>query len=133
MSANAYRDTSVRTASPVQLVVQLYDGALRFVRQAQQHHGDDEPLERGRAISRALAIVHELAGSLDFEQGGEVARNLDSLYRFAADQLFEANQSRRVEPLDAVIATLAPLREAWMAIAAGDVDGAGAEADSGAA
>jgi flagellar secretion chaperone FliS len=121
MAANPYFETSIRTASPVQLIVQLYDGALRFVRQAQQHHAADRPIDRGRSIARALAIVHELESSLDFEQGAEVARNLGSLYRFTADQLFEANRAQRVECLDTVIATLEPLRDAWVAIAAGDV------------
>jgi flagellar protein FliS len=130
MAANPYLETSIRTASPVQLVVCLYDGALRFVRQAKEHHAADRNRERGRAISRALAIVHELSGSLDFERGADVAPRLDALYRFAADQLFEANRSQRVECLEAVIATLEPLREAWVAIASGEVpldDGAAAE------
>lgn len=121
MAANPYLEMSIRTASPVQLVVHLYDGALRFVRQAKEHHAADRPLDRGRAISRAMAIVHELSGSLDFEQGADVARNLDALYRFAADQLFEANRAQRAECLDTVIATLEPLRDAWMSIATGEV------------
>ena len=95
MAGNPYLEMSIRTASPVQLVVHLYDGALRFVRQAKEHHVADRPLDRGRAISRAMAIVHELSGSLDFEHGADVARNLDALYRFAADQLFEANRAQR--------------------------------------
>ena len=119
MSANPYLDTSIRTAGPVQLVVQLYDGALRFVRQAKEHHAAARPLDRGRAITRAMAIVHELRDSLDLERGAEVARNLDALYRFAADQLFEANRAARVECLDAVLATFEPLRDAWATIAAG--------------
>ncbi len=121
MAANPYLETSIRTASPVQLVVQLYDGALRFVHQAKEHHAAERTLDRGRAISRAMAIVHELSSSLDFEQGGEVACNLEALYRFAADQLFEANRAQRVECLDTVIATLEPLRDAWVSIAAGGV------------
>lgn len=121
MAANPYLEMSIRTASPVQLVVHLYDGALRFVRQAKEHHAADRPLDRGRAISRAMAIVHELSGSLDFEQGADVARNLDALYRFAADQLFEANRAQRAECLDTVIATLEPLRDAWMSIASGEI------------
>lgn len=121
MAANPYFETSIRTASPVQLVVHLYDGALRFVRQAQAYHAADRTPERGRAISRAMAIVHELESSLDFEQGAEIACNLASLYRFASDQLFEANRAQRGECLDTVIATLEPLRDAFVSIAAGDL------------
>jgi flagellar protein FliS len=122
MAANPYLEMSIRTASPVQLVVHLYDGALRFVRQAKEHHAAERPLERGRAISRAMAVVHELSSSLDFEQGPEVASRLAALYRFATDQLFEANRAQRGECLDAVITTLEPLRDAWVSIATGDAE-----------
>lgn len=128
MSTNPYLDTGIRTADPVQLVVQLYDGALRFMQQAKEHHAAERVLERGHAIGRALAIVHELQGSLDFERGAEIARNLDALYRFAADQLFEANRSRRIECVDAALAAIAPLRDAWAAIANGEVSRDGTDA-----
>jgi flagellar protein FliS len=128
MSTNPYLDTGIRTADPVQLVVQLYDGALRFMRQAKEHHAADRVLERGRAIGRALAIVHELQGCLDFERGAEIAHNLDALYRFAAGQLFEANHAQRIECVDAALAALEPLRDAWAAIASGEVSRDGADA-----
>lgn len=122
MAGNPYLEMSIRTASPVQLVIHLYDGALRFVRQAKEHHDAQRPLERGLAISRAMAVVHELSSCLDFEQSPEVASKLEALYRFATDQLFEANRAQRSECLDAVILTLEPLRDAWVAIASGDVE-----------
>lgn len=120
MSLNPYLETSIRTADPVQLVVQLFDGALRFVAQAREHEDAGRTRERGEAISRALAIVHELRGSLDLEQGAEVAKSLDSLYAFASDQLLAANRTRRMECLDAVVRVLTPLRDAFATIASGE-------------
>lgn len=121
MSLNPYLETSIRTAGPVQLVVQLYDGALRFARLAQEHARAGRTRERGEAIARALAIVHELRASLDLERGTSVAQSLDALYAFASEQLLEANRARKPECLDAVVRVLSPLRDAFGAIAAGEV------------
>lgn len=115
--ANPYVEMQIRTASPLALVVQLYDGALRQIEAARQHHDAQRTRERGAAISRALAIVNELRSSLDFEQGAEVARNLEALYVYAGEQLLEANLRGARRALDAAAAVLSPLREAWAELA----------------
>lgn len=110
---NPYLDVQVRTASPLALVVQLYDAALQQVEAARGHDEAGRVRERGAAISRALAIVGELRSSLDFEQGAEVARNLEELYAYASERLLEANRGGAPEALAAATAALAPLRSAW--------------------
>jgi flagellar protein FliS len=115
--ANPYLEMQVRTASPLALVVQLYDAALRQLEAARGHHEAGRVRERGAAISHAIAIVGELRSSLDFERGAELARHLDDLYAYASERLLEANRRGAPEALSAVAAVLAPLRSAWRELA----------------
>lgn len=112
-----YREMEIRTASPEMLVVLLYQGALRQARAAHEHCEAGRVAERGLAISKALAIVGELHGSLDFEQGGEIAANLSRLYDFVSDQLLTANLRGRPQPLAEAIRVLEALCSAWIEIA----------------
>lgn len=107
----------IRTATPEMLIVKLYEGALRFIRNARAHQEAGEIAARATAISRALAIVNELQHSLDLEAGGDVARNLDSLYFYVTDRLLEANVRSSIAALDEASGILSTLNEAWVEIA----------------
>ena len=93
---DAYQAVQATTADPARGILLLFDGAARFLRQAQ------EGLDRGEAgafaypLSRAHAIIAELAGSLDHETGGETAHNLGRLYDFMLRHLTQGliNKSR---------------------------------------
>ena len=89
---DTYRRTAVQSSSPVQLVVMLYDGALRFCGEAR---GASllrrDVAAKGKALSKALAIVGELQGTLDLERGGDVAISLHQLYSFLTDRLMAAS------------------------------------------
>lgn len=122
-----YREIQIQTASPVGLVVQMYEGAIRQIRVARSYHEQGRIAERAAAISRALAIVAELRDALDRERGGEIAANLDSLYLFVNERLVEMNVGRRMEAGDEAIAVLEPLREAWAEIATRPVEDRRAE------
>ena len=112
-----YREMEIRTASPEMLVVKMYEGAIRQVRLAIDHHRAGRVGERGAALSRALAILAELRQALDFERGGEIARNLDQLYRFLSERLLEANLRGDEEPLVWSVGILDSLHGAWAEIA----------------
>jgi flagellar protein FliS len=112
-----YRRMSIETASPEELVVRMYEGAIRQARVAREAHLAAKLGERGKALSRALAIVGELRGALDLERGGEIARNLRGLYGFVWDRLLEANLSGRVEAIDEAVDVLERLLGAWQEIA----------------
>lgn len=112
-----YREMEIRTASPEMLVVKMYEGAIRQVRLAVEHHRAGRIGERGAALSRALAILSELRQALDFERGGEIAANLDQLYRFVSDRLLEANLRGDEEALVWSAEILGSLHEAWAEIA----------------
>jgi flagellar protein FliS len=116
--ARAYHAQSVLTASPGQLVLMLFDGALRFLALAKQ--GFDQPEENVRRfesinanLQKAQNILAELQGTLNHEAGGEVALTLDRLYDYYSRRLFEANIKKRVEPVIEVERFLQELRDAW--------------------
>jgi flagellar protein FliS len=111
-SPNAYRENSILTASPEQLVVMLYDGAGRFLRQAEGSIIDGSWLQASEKLSRAEAIIDELLATLDMD-AGEVADRLQSIYVFCKTRLIEARIERDPVRVDQVARLLAELREAW--------------------
>ncbi len=112
-----YREMEIRTATPEMVIVKLYEGAIRFIRAARAHQEAGHIAGRASSIAKALAIVNELQHSLDLERGGEIARNLDSLYFFVTDRLLEANLRGTTAPLDVSAGILSTLNEAWVEIA----------------
>ena len=112
-----YRQQSVLTATPGQLVVMLYDGALRFLLQASTAlHGGDHRLCDAK-LRRAEAIVEELHSSLDKDRGGEIASRLEGIYVFCKRHLIEARIERDPAMIEKVSELLSELREAWVEIA----------------
>ena len=109
---NAYRENSIMTASPEQLVVMLYDGAGRFLRQAEGSMIDGSWLQASEKLSRAEAIIDELLATLDMD-AGEVADRLQSIYVFCKTRLIEARIQRDAVRVDQVARLLSELREAW--------------------
>ena len=112
-----YRQQSVLTATPGQLVVMLYDGALRFLHQASTALRAGDNLLCDAKLRRAEAIVDELHSSLDKERGGEVASRLEGIYVFCKRHLTEARIERDPAMIDKVSELLGELREAWVQIA----------------
>ena len=118
--ANPYQQVDIETASPAQLIVKLYEGALGFIRAAASHQAEGRIKDRCTALQRAHAIIAELRRSLDMKQGGEIAQNLDRIYDFAGDRILEANTSGSEEPLEEAIRALEPVLEAWREIASSE-------------
>ncbi|MCF6289680.1 MAG: flagellar export chaperone FliS [Desulfobacterales bacterium] len=108
-----YQNTQVNTSSPEQLLIMLYDGAIRFVRQAQEAMAAGNRKTRLEKISKAMAIICELANTLDHGAGGEIAGNLDRLYEFMNRELLQANVHHDAERLVRVGEMLTGLRDTW--------------------
>jgi len=115
---NAYRTTEVTSRTPLELVVMLYDGAIRFVGVAKDAIGRGDIRGRSQAISRALAIVSELQNTLDVQRGGEMAASLDDLYRYLTQRLVHATIHNDTASLDESRRLLETLRDGWQTIAA---------------
>jgi len=116
---NAYREVSVRTATQGKLIVMLYDEALKQLDAAVTLLKDNtRQLDRvHNSLIKTQDIVTELMAGLDFDRGGEIARNLMSLYVFFNEKIREGNLKKDSEPLTQVRAFLADLRAAWIQIA----------------
>jgi flagellar protein FliS len=121
---NAYREVSVRTATQGKLIVMLYDEAVKQCDLAIALLGNKtRQLDKvHNALIKTQDIVTELMAGLDFDRGGEIARNLMSLYVFFNEKLREANLKKDAEPVVQVRAFLADLRTAWVQIAHSQVD-----------
>lgn len=120
-AAKEYEDidleTKVVAASPIQLVVLLYDGAISACKSAVIHIANKHMEKKGQSISKAIMIIESgLRVSLNKEAGGEVAENLDAMYRYMSDCLYVANLRVQAEPVQEVIDLLVDLRSAWVAI-----------------
>ena len=116
MSQNPYRQyqkTQVTTASREKILLMLYEGAIRFVKQARSAMQERNIAEKGKAISKATAILSELMATLDFKVGGQLAVDLENLYIFMIDKLIEANIQNKSENLDHVEKLLMTLYVAW--------------------
>lgn len=111
-SANQYRTNSVNT-SPLQLVVMCYDGMIRFMRKAHSAIEENNIQERVKYINKVLAIVDELQNSLDFSQGGDIARNLDRIYDYFNNELMKVGMNNDLKVLTHLIKLTTELRGAW--------------------
>lgn len=109
----AYQKTQVTTAKPEKILLMLYEGAIKFCKMAQVKMKEKNIAEKGKYISKTLAIVSELMNTLDHEVGGQLASDLEALYMFMMDKLIEANMHNRVEDLEAVERLLSTLYTAW--------------------
>ena len=117
-SVNAYKETRVKTAGRGRIIVMLYDEAIKQLDSAVELlEQKTKQLDKvNNSITKAQDIIAELMVSLDFDQGGEIARNLFRLYLYFNDELMEANMKKEIEPIKGVRRYLAELRGAWKQI-----------------
>jgi flagellar protein FliS len=111
--ASAYRQFSVQGSTPLGLVVMLYDGVIADMQRAVGAIEAHDIQKKCAHISRALAIIAQLEGTLNFEKGGEVAQTLKSLYVYARAQAMKANLENSPEILRSLIEKFTTVREAW--------------------
>jgi flagellar protein FliS len=112
-AAHAYLQTQVTTTTQGELLLLLYDGAIKFLTQAKDKIAERDYAGKGILISKALDIVNELDASLNMEKGGELAQNLHKLYFYCSTRLLNANLKMDVAFIDEVIKILSGLRGAY--------------------
>jgi flagellar secretion chaperone FliS len=114
---NSYRQIAAHTAPPGQLVLMLYDGALRFLEQGLAGFSHTDPGQFNMTIhnnfKRAQTIIQELNRILDMERGGECAENLRQLYDYFERRIWQSNLKKRPEGAKEVVGHLTVLRDAW--------------------
>jgi len=119
-ASSSYKETRIKTAGQGQLIVMMYDGAIKQLTIAldlleeNKEKRDPASIELiNKAIMKTEEIITEFMISLDFEQGGEIAKNLFSLYTWFNRELLEANISQDVKRITNVRKMLSDLRNTW--------------------
>ena len=127
--ARAYLATQVETTTQGELLIMLYEAAIKFLKRAKIEIDNKDYAKKGIYISKAMAIIHELADSLNKEKGGDITPKLAQLYGFCTSQLVKANIRLDNKMIDDVITILEGLRSAYAQIVPMH-DGKGAPAET---
>jgi len=115
-AAQAYFQTQVTTTTQGDLLIMLFDGALKFLKQAKERMEARDYAKKGILISKALDVLAELQGSLNAQKGGELAENLRKLYLLCSTKLLMANMRMDQNLVDEVIRILSGIRDAFAQI-----------------
>ncbi len=117
VGAQAYATTQITTASSVQVVVLLYDGAISSMKLAQESIVSLNFHDKARFLDRALRVVGELSVSLNMEEGGVIGKDLRRLYEYIQFELTQANLKNEAGRLAGPIRCMSVIREAWQELA----------------
>ena len=114
--ARAYLATQVETTTQGELLIMLYEAAIKFLKRANIEIDNKDYAKKGIYISKAMAIIHELAESLNREKGGDITPKLLQLYMFCTSQLIKANIRLDKKMVSDVISIMEGLRSAYAQI-----------------
>src|SRR5688572_27866373 len=98
--SNTYQEVAVQTSSPAKLVVMLYEGGIRFLRQAVEGIKTKDLDKKRQSIDRVVAIIQHLQNTLDREKGGPIAADLDRLYAYIMSRILDGSANLKVAPLE---------------------------------
>lgn len=112
-AAEKYRQISIETASPGEILLALYDGAIRYSAEAAEAIRAGDKARKGERIGNVLAILGELVATLDHSKAPELCMRLEQLYFYMEERLSHANLHMDTKPIDEVIRLLTTLREGW--------------------
>ena len=119
---NQYQKTNVKTAGKMDLVILCYEKAIQFLVQTRNAYEDGQFEKKSTALKKAMDIIEELNSSLDFEKGGQIAKNLDAIYNYLHRRLLEGDINRDLTAFDEAIRIMGELKEAWEAIGSESAD-----------
>lgn len=112
-----YQKTSIETSNKLDLVIMCYDKAIECFTRAREYYSQKEYEKKGRAVQKGLDIIGQLQCSLDMENGGEIAANLDRLYSYIAHRVIQGDIRSDVSVFEEAVSLLTELKEAWEGIA----------------
>jgi len=111
--SSAYRQAGVMTADPKKLILMCYEEAIRNLKIAKAKYVTHEYEEKAKALIKTQDFICALNSALDFEKGGEIASNLQSLYNYMMHRLTEADLKRDLKAMDHIIWMLIELKSGW--------------------
>jgi len=112
-----YRRNQVQHASPLELVVMLYDKAIQLLHSAVSALTEKKVAEKSKAICHAVDIIAELQAVLDKDRGGEIAAKLNQLYTYMLERLTAANYENDPKQIAEVVRLLEELQQGWRGLA----------------
>jgi len=115
-AARAYFQTRVNTTTQEEVVILLFEAAIKYLKQAKEKIKEKNYAEKGILISKALDIISELDASLNIEKGGDIAKNLHNLYFYCQTRLLTANLKLDCDIIDEVIHILKQIGSAFAEI-----------------
>lgn len=116
LQIDQYRRNTALNAQPLQLLIQLYDGAIKFIEQGKNAMFIKDFYEQNKNLQKAQSIIVELRVTLDYEQGKEFSKNLCQIYTVLEDKIVEANALNDPTMLNRIKHILLELRSAWSQI-----------------
>lgn len=108
-----YQESAVRGATPIELVILLYDSAIEDMRRALAAMQNSEVENRSARIAHALMVLQQLQGTLDFERGGGPARQLEQFYNLVRAKLLEAQIRGSSDLMREQIRCMSEVRDSW--------------------
>ncbi len=114
--ANVYLENKIKTASPVELVIIAYEGAIMFLETAKELYQQKNYLSAGASVVKAQKVIQELRNALDMDIK-EISGDLFTLYRFMDKQLLKAHRKHDVAVIEEVVKMLSGLKESWQTVA----------------
>lgn len=111
-------DAQTAQASPVQLVLILMDGLLEELARARAHLEARRYEQKGKSLDKCVDILNGLSGALDMESGGEVVVNLQRLYDYCANRLYQASFQLDPAIVDEVVGLVSTIRQGWQGVQA---------------
>jgi flagellar protein FliS len=109
----SYRKADIMTANRETILLMMYEGAIRFLKQAIDAAEHQNLVDQRRLIGKSQGVVNELRATLNFEKGQEIASNLESLYDFITNRLIRGSLENSVQPLNEALKVLETLHFAW--------------------
>jgi len=109
----AYHKSSILTADPKRLIILCYEEAIQGLVQAKTKYLSRDYEAKGRAVQKTLDLLNHLRETLDFERGGEIAKQLDRLYGFMIGHILKSDHRRDVNGFSEVAGMLEQLKSAW--------------------
>ncbi len=121
-SLGQYNKTNVETAGNMDLVIMCYEKAVQSLNKARTFGEDEQHEEKAKMVQKVMDIINELQGCLNFENGGQIAKNLDAIYSYLTRRLIDGEVHRDITSYEEVAGIMTELKEAWAEIALGDED-----------
>ena len=113
----SYRKTNITTSDPLRLIIMCYEGVIDCLKLAKEKIEEKDYEKKAKAIIKAQDIIEELMCSLDFEKGGDIAMNLESLYNYMLRRILYGDINKDVGALDEVIGIVSDLLTSWQEVA----------------